>query len=160
MLQSVKLSFLVNGKVEGYFSCKRGVRQRDPLSPLLFCLVEDVLSRGITQLVDSNSRQTIAGPRNLSASSHILYADDVLVFCKAKKSCLEALMDLFNKYSQVSGQHLSPGTYRFYSGSISASKSAKIASIIGFAPGSLPFIYLGVPLFKRETKENTLARNC
>lgn len=31
ILQSVKLSFSVNGKSLGFFSCKRGVRQGDPL---------------------------------------------------------------------------------------------------------------------------------
>ncbi|KAK2363383.1 hypothetical protein QL285_088374 [Trifolium repens] len=41
----VKLSVLVNGKYVGYFSRVRGVRQDDPLSPLLFCLTEEVLSR-------------------------------------------------------------------------------------------------------------------
>lgn len=37
---SAKLSLLVNGNMVGYFSCGRGVRQGDLLSPLLFCLAE------------------------------------------------------------------------------------------------------------------------
>lgn len=53
ILKSAKLSFLVNGNTIGFFSCKRGARQGDLLSPLLFCLAENVLSRGITSLMQS-----------------------------------------------------------------------------------------------------------
>ncbi|CAJ2671617.1 unnamed protein product [Trifolium pratense] len=49
IFHSAKLSAFVNGKSVGYFSCVRGVRQRDPLSLLLFRLAEEVLSRSITR---------------------------------------------------------------------------------------------------------------
>lgn len=63
ILQSVKLSILVNGHSVGYFQCKRGVRQDDPLSLLLLCIAVDVLSRAITKLVHSGSSLPMAGPR-------------------------------------------------------------------------------------------------
>jgi hypothetical protein len=48
ILQYVRLSVLVNEKFVGFFSCSRGVCQGDPLSPLLFCLAEEVLSRALS----------------------------------------------------------------------------------------------------------------
>jgi len=51
ILNSARLSVSINGKLHGFFSCSRGVRKGDPLSPLLFCLAEEVISRSLTKLV-------------------------------------------------------------------------------------------------------------
>lgn len=45
ILHSARLSISINGKLEGFFSCSHGVRQGDPLSPLLFAIGEEVLAR-------------------------------------------------------------------------------------------------------------------
>lgn len=156
VLQLAKLSFLVNGKTEGFFACKRGVRQGDPLSLLLFCMAEDVLSRGISHLVDSGLLHTVSGPKNLKSPSHMLYANDVLVFCKGNKTGLDALMHLFQEYGSASSQYLTPSKCRFYSSSISVVKSSRIANALGFSASSLPFSYLGVSIFKGKPRRSHL----
>lgn len=95
ILHSAKLSISLNGSLRGYFSCKRSVRQGDPLSPLLFCIVEEVLSRGISKLVEQGQLELINGCIAMKVPSHSIYADEVVIFCKAKFSNIDSLLELF-----------------------------------------------------------------
>ncbi|PNX71332.1 ribonuclease H [Trifolium pratense] len=76
ILKSAFLSVSFNGKSHGYFKCTRGVRQGDPLSPLLFCLAEDVLSRSTSNLVTEGIINLIKGTRNVNVPSHTFYANE------------------------------------------------------------------------------------
>lgn len=108
ILKSARLSVVVNGSLHGYFSCERGVQQGDPLSPILFCLAEEVLSQGTSHLVASWAVNPMIGGRKLCLPSHTLYANDILVFCKGSKKYVRALFTLFSSYASVSGQCLVP----------------------------------------------------
>jgi hypothetical protein len=152
ILHSAKLSISINGKQEGFFSCTRGVRQGDPLSPLLFCIAEEVLSRGLSKLVSDGMLKPMKGTRNVAIPSHILYTDDVMLFCKGTSANIEILSSFFAKYAQISGQHINPQKSTIFAGSISQARIINIASSLGFCIGSLPFLYLGVPIFKGKPK--------
>ena len=58
----------------------RGVRQGDPLSPLIFCLAEDFLSHKIYALVSKGSFTLMYGGHNFNCLTHLMYADDVIIF--------------------------------------------------------------------------------
>ncbi|XP_058783229.1 uncharacterized protein LOC131657895 [Vicia villosa] len=87
-----------NGKQIGYFTCTNGVRQGEPLSPILFCIAEDVLSRGITNLVNTNSVNLIKANKHTLVPSHTLFADDIMIFCRGGAKSLQAIADLIKDY--------------------------------------------------------------
>lgn len=59
---------------------------------------------------------------------------------------------MFHGYGATSGQIINPGKSTFYSGSVSYRRQAAIAEILGFAIGKLPFVYLGIPIFKGKPR--------
>jgi ribonuclease HI len=152
ILKSAFLSVSINGKAHGYFNCTRGVRQGDPLSPLLFCLAKDVLSRSITKLVDDGKLNLIKGTRNFMIPSHTFYADDLMIFCKGNLSGLKSLKTLFDAYAVESGQKINNSKSTIYSGSITHGRLELIVQLLNFKIGSIPFSYLGLPIFKGKPK--------
>ncbi|CAN6206900.1 unnamed protein product [Urochloa humidicola] len=98
MLTSSKLAVLVNGRPGPWFTCKRGVRQGDPLSPYLFLLVADVLQ----QMIKQNGRVRHPADDNLPCPV-IQYADDTLIVLKADRQDLQHLKGMLDLFSAFSG---------------------------------------------------------
>lgn len=148
ILHSARLSVLINGAPEGYFSCSQGVRQGDPLSPLLFCLAEEIFSRLLTHSASIGELSPLFLGRNITFPSHLLYADDVIVFCRASTSNCRTLLKILRCYKDWSGQSYNPAKSRVYfSSCITPARTRRLGRILGIGTGSLPFSYLGVPLF-------------
>lgn len=82
ILQYTNVSISNNGGLHGYFKCQRRVRQEEPLFPLLFCIVEDVISRGLSKLVSNNKIKLTKSYRSMMIPSHALYDDDTIIFIK------------------------------------------------------------------------------
>lgn len=100
-------------------TAKGGVREGDPLSPLLFCIDEGVLSKGILKLVEQGNLEMIKGTGDLHVPSHTLYPDEIMIFCKGKVSCIQALETLFTRYALLSSQVINSAKSTVYAGSMS-----------------------------------------
>ncbi|KAL2340689.1 hypothetical protein Fmac_008629 [Flemingia macrophylla] len=148
LLNSARLSVAINGGAAGFFRCYRGVRQGDPLSPLLFCLAMEALSRGIEYMVKHRLLQTVTGPRQWSSPSHLIYADDVLILCNGSRESLSNVQFLLTLFSEASGLRLNLDKCMYYSGRLPRYKSRMIASCLGFRGFTNEFTYLGTPIFK------------
>ena len=83
-VSSIRFSILVNGSLEGFFGSSHGLRQGKPLSPLLFLLIMEVLSRILKKTKENNLIQGFhVGVVNSVGVriSHLLFANDTILFC-------------------------------------------------------------------------------
>jgi hypothetical protein len=95
---SARFSVLVNGTPSGFFSSSRGLRQGDPLSPLLFVIVMEALSKmfAVSIRMGFLSGFSVGFSSNgVFNISHLFFADDTLVFCGANPDHLRFLRVLF-----------------------------------------------------------------
>ena len=90
-VSSIRFSILVNGTPEGFFGSSRGLRQGDPLSPLLFLLIMEVLNKLLKKTEECNLIRGFhvgAGNSVGVSISHMLFADDTILFCDASREQL------------------------------------------------------------------------
>ncbi|RVW24881.1 putative mitochondrial protein [Vitis vinifera] len=90
-LSSTTFAILVNGNAKGWVKAIRGLRQGDPLSPFLFTIVVDVLSRLVVRAEERGLIEGLGVGRNRTRVSHLQFADDTVFFSRAS---LEELLSL------------------------------------------------------------------
>lgn len=94
-------SVSLNGELAGFFEGKKGLRQGDSISPYLFIMVMEVLSRMLDIGFGQNRFQAhplCVNPR----LTHLAFADDLLVFSDGSLRSLTGItqiLHLFRSYS-------------------------------------------------------------
>ena len=105
----MKFSILINGSPMDFFGSSRGLRQGDSLSQLLFAIVMEALSRLLDGAVLAGhiSGFTVGTKSNTPLIlTHLLFADDTLIFCDALASQVEYLREILASFGAVSGLHI------------------------------------------------------
>ncbi|RVW50857.1 Transposon TX1 uncharacterized 149 kDa protein [Vitis vinifera] len=102
-LSSVSYAILVNGNAKGWVKAARGLRQGDPLSPFLFTIVADVLSRMLLKAEERNLLEGFRVGRNRCRVSHLQFADDTILFANPREEELQTLKSLLLVFGQISG---------------------------------------------------------
>ena len=124
------------------------MRQGDLLSPLLFVFVMEAFSKMISGAVEGGFISGFSVGEASSGSlniSHLLFADDTLIFCEARREQIRALRALLLCFEAVSGLKVNLAKSEVVPvGHVPNVES--LASVLEGKITQLPMIYLGLPL--------------
>jgi ribonuclease HI len=145
-VRTVKYAVLVNGQAYGEIIPSRGLRQGDPLSPYFFILCAEGLSLALQRGEQSGGFTGLPITRGGTRLNHLFFADDSLLFCKAKEGELKYIQDTLALYEKASGQKLNQEkTSIFFSRNTTAHVREYLSRLIGVPPTQKYETYLGLP---------------
>ncbi|CAK8534098.1 unnamed protein product [Lathyrus sativus] len=146
---TVSYRFNINGKFSDKVVARRGVRQGDPLSPLLFVIIMEYLNRLLFRMQRNLDFNHHVRCERLQLT-HLTFADDLLLFSRGDIVSIEIMQRTVNSFLDSTGMKVNPTKSKVYFGSVSDSVKQSILNFTAYDEGSLPFRYLGVPVSSKK----------
>ncbi|XP_062115688.1 uncharacterized protein LOC133829876 [Humulus lupulus] len=139
----------MNGRVHGKFKGKKGLRQGDPISPLLFVLIMEYLTRRLQLAALDPSFRFHPMCKSLKLVN-LCFADDLIIFCKGTQSAVCSLKIALDDFSLATGLTINLAKSQIFFGGVSSTVRNVISQEMNLMEESFPLKYLGVPM--RPTK--------
>jgi hypothetical protein len=143
---------LLNGVPGKTFHCRRGVRQGDPLSPLLFVLAADLLQTLLNRAKNLGLLQLPIPLQSATDFPVIQYADSTLIIMEGCTRQLVFLKSLLQVYAESTGLRVNYSKSMLVPINIEQEKVQVLANTFGCSIGTMPFTYLGLPLGTTKPK--------
>ncbi|XP_038996528.1 uncharacterized protein LOC120121164 [Hibiscus syriacus] len=144
-----RFSISFNGTLIGFFKGARGIRQGDPLSPILFVLSMNVLTR-LLNLAAVKGLYSYHPKCKQIGLTHLSFADDLLIFCKGNVESVAGVISVLDKFYEISGLNLNAAKCVFFTAGASNKNVEIIKHLSGLNLGCLPIRYIGIPLITRK----------
>lgn len=153
----MSLSVLVNEENADPFVPERGLRQGDPLSPLLFILEAEVLARKLQEL--SNNPENKLGFNITRIGTRIpflSFADDMMIFTKANQNVTQLTKKIIDEYCVISGQKVNYHKSAFQTTpKVTNAEKQIIQDTINVTHQNRLDKYLGCPIINGRVNDST-----
>jgi hypothetical protein len=126
---------------------KHWLRQGDPLSPVLFNFVTDILSRIMQKAVDAGLIKGLGSDLVDNGVISLQYADDTILFVEKNETYTQNLKWILTCFELMSGMRINYHKSELVPINISEAEEVQIyANVFGCPVGAFPIKYLGIPL--------------
>ena len=151
-ISSPWIASLINGRPTEFFKASRGVRQGCPLSPFLYILVVDSLSRRLNRLLSEGSLPGLSFRNGVPPINHALFADDSIFLGIASTQIARNFLNPLDLFLQTSGSSANKNKCQIYSWNCPAPILRSISQILQIKsnPNWTHFTYLGIPVVKNS----------
>ena len=101
-INSMWISLLVNGNRTKFFQATRGLQQGCPLSPLLYIIMDESLSKKLEYERLEGNLSGLSIVRNIKTINHSQFADDTLLLGGASKVIVGRFKKVLDSYLSLS----------------------------------------------------------
>ena len=139
-------SVLLNGVPGRKFKCKCGVRQGDPLSPMIFVLAADLLQAAINDAYTQGLLELPIPRENAGDFPVVQYADDTILVMQACPTQAARMKLILEDYAASVGLKINFHKSTLIPINADHQHASGLAGVFGCSVGTLPFTYLGLPM--------------
>jgi hypothetical protein len=156
-IEGGKVGINLNGERGNFFNTYKGLRQGDPLSPLLFNLVSDVLGSMLDKAKINGQIQVLV-PQLIDGSiTHLQYVDDTVIFLALDDQSITHTKFLLYCFENMSGLKNNYQKSEVLVIGGSEEDQSRVAGMLNCQTGRLPMKYLGVWISDRHMTCSDLA---
>lgn len=145
-LKSASVSVLVNGSPTIEFVPQRGLRQGDPLAPLLINIVAEGLIGLMREAVKKQIYAKFLVGEKYVPVSILKYANDTIFFGEASMQNVKTIKSILRAFEMASGLKINYAKSCFGAMGQSEQWKMQAASYLNCRILPLPFTYLGIPI--------------
>ena len=145
-LHSASICVLINGSPSKEFTPTRGLRQGDPLAPLLFNIVGEGITGMMRQAVHKNLFRSFLVGKNREPINILQYADDTVFVGEAVWDNIHAIKAILRGFELASGLKINFAKSQFGVIGDGVNWAREAANNLNCRQLECPFLYLGIPI--------------
>ncbi|KAK1650722.1 hypothetical protein QYE76_068527 [Lolium multiflorum] len=142
----------VNGEIGPFFRNARGVRQGDPLSPILFDFMVDALAAMLSRAKEAGHILGLVRHLIPGGVTHLQYADDTMVMIEPTDEGIANLKLVLISFELMSSLKINLAKSEVVVVGTTPLEQERVARLLNYRLGKFPIKYLGLPLSNKTLR--------